>query len=584
MTAFRVWAPFAKRVELALSLQRLPMTRNDSGWWSLEGPSIEAAGFIRRAPLDYAYFVDGEGPFPDPRSPWQPNGVDGPSRTVDHGAFAWQHDAWPDVALADAVIYELHIGTFTPAGTFDSAIERLDHLVALGVTHVEIMPVAHFSGSRGWGYDGVDLYAPHTAFGGPDGLKRFVDACHGRGLRVLLDVVYNHLGPAGNYTERFGPYFTDRYHTPWGKAINYDQAYAAEVRRWVIDNVLMWLRDYRFDGLRLDAVHAILDQSAVHILEDIEINVRELARQMGRRYDIVAESDLNDPKLVQEWDRGGYGLAGAWSDDFHHALHAVLTGETAGYYEDFGSITHLAEALQRVFVYDGRYSRHRHRAHGRPVGSLPATKFVFAAQNHDQVGNRAAGERVVHLVGSARAKIAAAVLLTAPGVPLLFQGEEWAASSPFQYFTAHEDPALGRAVSEGRRREFAAFGWEPSQVPDPQDPATFERSRLDWDEISGPAHAGMLDWYRGLIALRHATPDLRNGDLRNVRVSYDEGAGWLAMTRGALTLALNLSPNARDIPVPAPGSIILSSSPSITLDGPALNLPPDSVAIVRGTT
>ncbi len=511
----------------------------------------------------------------------QPQGVDGPSRTVDHAAFRWQHDSWPNVALADAVIYEMHPGTFTPGGTLDSAIERLDHLVELGVTHVEVMPVAQFSGNRGWGYDGVDLYAPHTAYGGPDALKRFVDACHGRGLRVLLDVVYNHLGPAGNYTERFGPYFTERYHTPWGKALNYDQDYADEVRRWVIENALMWLRDYRFDGLRLDAVHAILDQSAWHILENLEIQKRALEYQTGRRYDLIAESDLNDPKLVKGWERGGYGLGGVWSDDFHHALHALLTGETAGYYADFGDIWHLAEALQHIYVYDGRYSPHRHRTHGRPVGEVPAGRFVIAAQNHDQVGNRAVGERLVHLVGLQRAKIAAAVLLMAPGVPLLFQGEEWAASSPFQYFTAHEDPALGRAVSEGRRREFAAFGWEPSQVPDPQDIATFERSRLDWDEVTQSPHADMLAWYRDLIALRRASSELRDGDLNNVSVAFDESAGWLKMTRGALTLALNLSPNTLQVELSDTPSLVLTSDDTTTLEGATLRLPSDAVAIVR---
>jgi maltooligosyltrehalose trehalohydrolase len=585
MSEFRVWAPLVEKVEIEINGQRRLMKRNDDGWWSIE-EAVQHPGMNRGASdvvagTDYAFYVDGEGPFPDPRSPLQPEGIDGLSRTVNHAAFQWQHDSWPDVALADAVIYEMHPGTFTPGGTLDSAIEKLDHLVTLGVTHVEVMPVAHFSGSRGWGYDGVDLYAPHTAYGGPDALKRFVDACHGRGLRVLLDVVYNHLGPAGNYTERFGPNFTERYHTPWGKALNYDQDYADEVRRWVIENALMWLRDYRFDGLRLDAVHAILDQSAVHILENLEIQKRALEHQTVRRYDLIAESDLNDPKLVQGWERGGYGLGGAWSDDFHHALHALLTGETAGYYADFGQISHLAAALDRIYVYDGRYSPYRHRTHGRPVGNVPASRFVIAAQNHDQIGNRAIGERLVHLVGQRRAKIAAAVLLMAPGVPLLFQGEEWAASSPFQYFTAHEDPDLGRAVSEGRRREFAAFGWEPSQVPDPQDPATFERSRLRWDEVAQPPHAEMLQWYRGLIALRRASPELRDGDLAHVRVSFDEAAGWLIMTRGPLTLAMNLSPNPQQLTLDGPGSLELTSDNTITLEGATLRLPPDSVAIVR---
>jgi maltooligosyltrehalose trehalohydrolase len=415
---------------------------------------------------------------------------------------------------------------------------------------------------------------------------------------VLLDVVYNHLGPAGNYTERFGPYFTDRYHTPWGKAINYDQAYADEVRCWVVDNALMWLRDYRFDGLRLDAIHAILDQSAVHILEQIATEVRALETETGRRYDVIAGSDLNDPRLVWDPEHGGYGLDGAWSDDFHHALHALLTGETAGYYEDFGRISHLADALKHVYVYDGRYSKYRRRHHGRPVTGLPATKFVIAAQNHDQVGNRAAGERLEHLAGERRARVAAAVLLTAPGVPLLFQGEEWAASTPFQYFTSHEDQKLGRAVSRGRRREFAAFGWQPAAVPDPQDVATFERSRLYWVEIDSALsrtedmaaqaetavrskHARMLAWYRDLIALRRSTPDLRDGDLRNVRVAYDERAGWLTMTRGAMMTAFNLGAEPSDIPVQSPADIVMLSDDAVTLTGSVLRLPPDCVAILR---
>ncbi len=395
MTLFRVWAPLAESVELQLNDGRRRMAAGEGGWWVLDVP---AAG----AGTDYAYVVDGEGPFPDPRSPWQPNGVHAASRVVDHDAFAWQHDDWPRTPLSQAIIYELHIGTFTPQGTFDGAVDKLDYLVELGVTHVELMPVAQFPGDRGWGYDGVDLFAPHQAYGGPDGLKRLVDACHGRGLRVLMDVVYNHFGPSGNYLERFGPYFTERYHTPWGKAINYDQAHADEVRRFAVDNALMWLRDYRCDGLRLDAIHAILDQSALHILEAIAAAARDLERETGRDYDVIAESDLNDPRLVMPVAQGGYGLDGAWSDDFHHAVHALLTGERAGYYEDFGSIAGLADALKHVYVYRGAYSRYRKRAHGRPLGDLPAWRFVFAIQNHDQVGNRAKGDRLVHLAGIAQ--------------------------------------------------------------------------------------------------------------------------------------------------------------------------------------
>jgi maltooligosyltrehalose trehalohydrolase len=573
LTTFQVWAPFAERVELYLNQDRLPMQPDASCWWALDVAGAPDGAY-------YAYYVDGEGPFPDPRSPWQPNGVHAASRTIDHAGFAWQHDEWPQTPLGEAIIYELHIGTFTPQGTFEAAIDKLGHLVDLGVTHVELMPVAEFPGKRGWGYDGVDLFAPHHAYGGPEGLKRLVDACHGSGLRVLLDVVYNHLGPSGNYLERFGPYFTDRYHTPWGKAVNYDQAYSDEVRRLVVENALMWLRDYRFDGLRLDAVHAVLDESAVHILEQIATQTRALEVQTGRGYDIIAESDLNNPRLVRSVLQGGYGLDGAWADDFHHALHALLTGERAGYYEDFGSIADLTRALTQVYAYDGRYSKYRHRMHGRPIGDLPASRFVIATQNHDQVGNRARGERLVHLVGPQCAKLAAAVLMMAPAVPLLFQGEEWAASTPFQYFTDHQDPKLAEAVSEGRRREFAAFGWPPEDVPDPQDIATFERSRLDWSELSREPHAEMLTWYRSLIALRRATPSLTDGRLDKIQVEFDEARATLIMSRGQIVLAANLGAET-EMQLDESSRLMLRSDDATLLAEGRLFLPPDSVAILR---
>jgi maltooligosyltrehalose trehalohydrolase len=575
MTQFSVWAPDADKVGLSLQERTVPMKRQPSGWWHIEVDGLPAE-------TDYAFVVDGSQPLPDPRSPWQPNGVHGPSRTVDHTAFAWQHDAWRPASLAEAVIYELHIGTFTPQGTFEAAIEKLDYLTGLGITHVEVMPVVEFSGERGWGYDGVDLYAPHHSYGRPDALKRLVDACHARGLAVLLDVVYNHLGPAGNYLERFGPYFTERYHTPWGKAINYDQAGSDEVRCFVVDNALMWLRDYRFDGLRLDAVHAILDQSAVHILEQMAAETRRLSAQTGRDYVLIAESDLNDPRLVRSVDLGGYGLDAAWSDDFHHALHALLTGERAGYYADFGTIEGLARAIRDVYVYDGRYSDYRRRSHGRPVGELPADRFVVAAQNHDQVGNRAKGERLEHLAGERRARIAAAVLLTAPSVPLVFQGQEWAASSPFQYFTAHEDPDLARAVSEGRKREFAAFGWQPGDVPDPQALETFERSRLDWDEVDREPHAAMLDWYRDLIELRDSVADLTNTDLRYVDVTFSGDEGWLKVRRGDVLLIVNLSDGRRSFEVASSSTLRLASDAAARFEDGRLQLPSDSVGIILG--
>ncbi|GIW07714.1 MAG: malto-oligosyltrehalose trehalohydrolase [Dehalococcoidia bacterium] len=573
MTVFRVWAPAAHRVEIVIDGARRALAAGNAGWWAIDLPDAGPGA-------DYRFAVDGGEPRPDPRSAWQPAGVHGPSRVVDHAAFRWSDTGWNPPPLASAVVYELHIGTFTPEGTFDSAVARLDHLVDLGVTHVELMPVNEFSGSRGWGYDGVDLYAPHHAYGGPKGLKRLVDACHARGLAVLLDVVYNHLGPAGNYLSVYGPYFTDRYGTPWGQAVNFDGPQSDEVRRFFVDNALMWLRDYHFDGLRIDAVHAIVDTSAVHILEQLAAEVRALEAALGRHLVLIPESDLNDPRLLWSPERGGYGLDAQWSDDFHHALHAVLTGERSGYYEDFGSLADLAKALREVYVYDGRYSAHRRRRHGRPATGLAGTRFLGYLQNHDQIGNRVQGERTSHLMSVGRLKTAAALVLTAPFVPMLFQGEEWGASTPFLYFTDHDDPDLARAVTEGRRREFAAFGWKPEDIPDPQDPATFFRSKLDWSERDHEPHAGVLDWHRRLIHLRRQTPALTDGRREAVRVAYDDAAGWLVLERGPIAVACNLAAEKRRVPIARAGRMLLASDDDIRLESDAVLLPPDSVAVV----
>ncbi len=573
MTVRSVWAPKATRVALVRGDVRHACTRDERGWWRVDVPDVRPGD-------DYACALDDGDPLPDPRSAWQPAGVHGPSRVVDHDAFRWTDAGWQAPPLASGVIYELHVGTFTPAGTFAGAIARLDHLVELGVTHVELMPVAEFSGSRGWGYDGVDLYAPHSAYGGPHGMKRFVDACHARGLGVLLDVVYNHLGPAGNYLGRFGPYFTDRYRTPWGDAVNFDGAESDEVRRFVCDNALAWLRDYHVDGLRLDAVHAILDTSATHVLEQLADEVRALAAALGRHLVVIAESDLNDPRLVRPSIAGGYGLDAQWSDDFHHALHTVLTGERAGYYEDFGTIADLATALTGGYVYARRYSRHRRRTHGRPLVGVDGTRLVGFLQNHDQIGNRARGERMSQLVSPARLKVGAALVLTSPFVPLLFQGEEWGASTPFQYFTAHDDPALADAVREGRRSEFAAFGWDPADVPDPQDVATFERSRLDWHERMRAPHAELLDWHRRLIALRRHTPALLDGKLDRVRVAFDERARWLVATRAPVAIAANLGDGPCDVPIDIDGTVLLASPDDVARGASTVRLPPDAVVVL----
>ena len=443
------------------------------------------------------------------------------------------------------------------------------------------MPVAAFPGERGWGYDGVDLYAPHASYGGPLGLKRLVDACHQRGLAVLLDVVYNHLGPCGNYLAEFGPYFTDRYRTPWGTAVNLDGPDSDEVRRFFIDNALHWIRDFHIDGLRLDAVHALVDISAVHFLEELTNAVHDLGASLGRSAVVVAESDLNDPRLVRSEDAGGYGLDAMWADGFHHALHAALTGERSGYYRDFAALECLARALSRGLVYEGQRSAHRRRRHGRPLDGVSGRRLVSFLQNHDQIGNRARGERIAHLAGVEAAKTGAALLLLGPFVPLLFQGEEWAASSPFPYFTDHTDPALAEAVREGRRREFADFGWGPEEIPDPQAPATFAAAKLIWGERDRAPHADVLAWFRALISLRRSLPALRAGRFDLNQVRFDEPAGWLSIERDGLLLACQLSGRPARLSLPGPArEIRLASQAGVHFEGGDLLLPPHSAAVL----
>jgi len=501
---------------------------------------------------------------------------------VDHDAFRWTDKGWQAPPLASAVVYEVHVGTFTPQGTFQAAIDKLDYLADLGITHVELMPVNEFPGSRRWGYDGVGLYAPHHTYGGPVGLKLLIDACHSRGLAVILDVVYNHLGPSGNYLGRFGPYFTDRYRTLWGPGINFDGPGSDEVRRFFCDNALMWLRDYHADGLRLDAVHAITDTSAVHILEQLSEEVDQLEAQLGRHLVLIAESDLNDPRIVKAREVGGYGIDAQWNDDFHHALHAVMTGERSGYYQDFGSLDDLAKALTAAFVYDGRYSLYRARRHGRPASGLSGSHFLAYLQNHDQIGNRAKGERSTDLMSAGRLKVAAALVLTSSFVPMLFQGEEWGASTPFLYFTDHGDVELGKAVTEGRRAEFAGFGWKPEEIPDPQARETFEASKLRWEEAKSEPHVGLLEWHRQLIRLRHTLSDLRNGRMNWVHVRYDQERQWIAVERGPVTLACNLLDKMQRVPLldGRPRHLVLASDLAARVGGSFAELPPDCVAVL----
>jgi maltooligosyltrehalose trehalohydrolase len=579
MHEFTVWAPRAQRMSVRIGSQTCPMTGpNDRGWWRA---AVEDAG----AGTDYAFLLnDDPTPYPDPRAAWQPNGVHSPSRLVDHRAFHWTDASWQGPPpLSGAVIYELHVGTFTPEGTFDAAVERLPYLFELGITHIELMPVAAFPGEFGWGYDGVALFAVRHPYGGPEGLKRLVDAAHRQGTGVLIDVVYNHFGPVGNYTNKFGPYLTDNHRTPWGDAVNFEGPGSDEVRRFFCDNALMWMRDYHIDGLRLDAVHEFMDRSAIHFMEQLSAEVEVLSSTLGRRLVLIAESDLNDPRVVTPREARGYGMDAQWSDDFHHALFTVLyTGQGKGYYDDFGSFAHLAKSLTSVFVYDGAFSRYRNRSHGRPVEGLSAHHFLGYIQNHDQVGNRATGDRLEHIVGLARAKIAAGLVLTAPFIPMLFQGEEYAASTPFQYFADHEDDTMRRAVSEGRKREFAAFGWKAEDIPDPESVETFRRSKLNWNEIYEGPHAEMLAWVKQLIHLRRSSPSLNDGDPRHVKVTYDEQQRWLVMERGLVKVICHLGDVAVEFENPGQFALVLASSAEIRISAQEVIMPPQSLAIVSG--
>jgi len=576
MHTFEIWAPLVSRLAVKVNASLLPMQGPDeNGWWRL---GVEEAG----PGTDYGFQVNDEvGIFPDPRSLWQPNGVHGLSRVYDHRAFPWSDADFQPRPLLSAVIYELHVGTFTPEGTLDAAIAKLDYLVNLGITHVELMPVAAFDGQHGWGYDGVSLFAVHEPYGGPDALKRFVDAAHAKGLAVLLDVVYNHFGPSGNYAGKFGPYVTDAHHTPWGGAVNLEGAWAGEVRRFFCDNASMWMRDFHIDGLRLDAVHAYVDRSAIHFLEQLATETRGLEAALGKHKVLIAESDLNDPRTVSPREAGGYGIDAQWSDDFHHALFAVLTpGPQEGYYVDFGSLGQLAKALESTFVYAGNYSSHRKRAHGKPAHNLPQNRFLGYIQNHDQIGNRAVGDRLHEIAGFDRAMVAAAIVLMSPFVPMIYEGEEWAAASPFQYFADHQDAALAKAVTDGRCKEFEAFGWDPNSIPDPENRETFLRSKLKWDEVCAGDHARMHDWYRDLILLRRSTPALNNAEPGNARVTFDEDERWLVLRRGHVSVLCNLADQEREFPVPAGSTRLLSSRPALEIRDSAIRLTPDSVAIV----
>jgi maltooligosyltrehalose trehalohydrolase len=526
---WRVWAPRSKRVELVLydgdRRRSLPMTSEPHGYHSRTEAGI-AEG------QRYAYRLDNGQERPDPASLWQPEGVHRPSAVLLPERFRWTDQGWTGLAREQLVFYELHVGTFTPEGTFDAVIGRLDSLRDLGVTALELMPVAQFPGARNWGYDGVHLSAVQNSYGGPHGLQRLADACHARGLALFLDVVYNHLGPEGNYLHEFGPYTADRYRTFWGPAFNYDGAGSDAVRAFVLDNVRLWIGVYHLDGLRLDAVHAIYDTSPVHILRAIKEAADATAARQGRRVQVFAESDLNDARFMQPPERGGDGLDGQWSDDFHHVVHAYLTGERQGYYADYGEAPHFAKVLRDAFILDGTYSRHRDRRHGAPAGDLAGDRFVIAIQNHDQVGNRARGDRLGHLVSPPAQRLAASLLLLSPYLPLLFMGEEYGEAKPFQFFCSFFGHQLIKNVREGRKREFAGFAWQ-GEVPDPQDEATFRASRLSWSWPAGTHQEGLRRLYHDLLAARRRWPALHDFQHRVADLHGDPERGpVLRLVRG----------------------------------------------------
>jgi maltooligosyltrehalose trehalohydrolase len=550
-----------------------PMTRVGGGWWRA---AVDTGPDAR-----YGFVLDDDPKvLPDPRSARQPDGVHERSQLWDPAAARWSDGDWAGRAVPGAVIYELHLGTFTGAGTFDAAIEKLDYLVNLGISFVELMPVNAFSGTHGWGYDGVLWYAVHEPYGGPDGLVRFVDACHARGLGVLIDTVFNHLGPSGNYLPRFGPYLSSATN-PWGEGINIADADSDEVRAYIIDCALRWMREFHADGLRLDAVHALVDTTAIHILEELAAETDRLSAQLGRPLSLIAESDRNDPRLISPRSGGGYGLTAQWDDDIHHAVHTAVSGERQGYYADFGSLATLARTLRRGFFHAATYSSFRRRRHGRPLGTaeIPATGLLAYTCTHDQVGNRALGDRPSQYLSAGQLAVKAALVFMSPYTAMLFMGEEWGASTPFQYFSSHPEPELARATAEGRKREFAEHGWDADEIPDPQSPATFRRSKLNWAEIDSGGHARLHRLYRDLIALRHAEADLADPWLDHLSIDYDEDAHWIVMHRGRLAIACNLG--AEPVRVPALGEVLLAWSEPAPADDHTV-LAGHSFAILRG--
>lgn len=523
---FIVWAPFLKNVALKIVSPQekiFPMEKDSKGYWKTIAENIST-------PMLYMFRLEGKRERPDPASHFQPAGVHEASQVVDHTSFTWEDSDWKNIPLSEMIIYELHVGTFTPEGTFDALIPRLSEFKDLGINAIELMPVAQFPGERNWGYDGVYPFAVQNSYGGPEGLKRLVNACHKHGVAVILDVVYNHLGPEGNYFWDYGPYFTDKYRTPWGMAINFDDEYSNEVRNFFIENALHWFKNYHIDALRIDAIHGISDLSAKPFLQELAECVKKLSSNEGRRFYLIAESDLNDSRVIRPRESGGFGLDAQWCDDYHHCIHTLLTGEKHGYYIDFGSIQHLVKSIREGFVYSGEYSEFRKRNHGNSSQDRPADQFIIFSQNHDQTGNRMLGERLTHLVSFESLKLAAGIVLLSPYIPLLFMGEEYGEDAPFVYFISHSDPELINAVQRGRKKEFKAFQWQGEPL-DPQDNNTFLRSKINWDKRTSGHHKVLLDFYKHLITLRRKTPALSNLDKEGLDISGFEESKIICMRR-----------------------------------------------------
>jgi maltooligosyltrehalose trehalohydrolase len=546
---FLVWAPRARKVNLCVSERKkeILMQVVGDGYFHALVEDV-AAGAL------YRYRLNDEKERPDPVSRYQPGGVHGPSQVVNH-RFSWNDSEWGGLPLEKYVLYELHVGTFTPQGTFDAIIPRLPALKNLGVTAVELMPVAQFPGNRNWGYDAVYPYAVQASYGGPLALKAFVNTCHQHGIAVVLDVVYNHLGPEGNYLADFGPYFTDIYKTPWGQAINFDGSGSDEVRRYFIENALQWIADFHVDALRLDAIHAIVDPSARTFLEELSVAVHTKAKELGRDVYLIPESNRNDPRVVRAPEACGWGFDAVWNDDFHHSLHVLLTGERDGYYEDFSGIDDLAGCFREGFLYGGKYSKYRQRRHGSSSKQIPAKRFVVCAQNHDQVGNRRVGDRLAQLVSFDQLKLAAGTVLLSPYIPLLFMGEEYGESAPFQYFVSHEDPTLIEAVRQGRREEFARFHWE-GDIPDPQSEATFLDCKLNWDWQTEGRHRILWHFYQELLHLRRGLPSLAGLDKNALEVtSFAEQNALLIKrwnTSSQVLIACHFDPTPAGLMLPVP--------------------------------